>query len=332
MLESNGPENTKDPETGSRSTPDAGAAQEPMLAAMPEPPKEAPRETVGDILRKERITRRIAVETIAKDLRLNVRYIKSLEANQYDALPADPYVRVYLRSIAKYLMLDPEAVMKKFYEEQGVPPDSYQKNTQTKIDIKRVEKETSYTPWIVVGAVIVLLAGISLISNKMGWNKSASPSTAAIASAAGKAKPDSAAAADSAVAESSASDSAAGDTIHALPPDSGAITAVEESLAKEGIDPITVEITIQRDSSWIQVFSDGQSWKNTLKAGAYRKFVARDSINVHVGNNGVVRYLLNGKPMPRFPERDLLMFRIDRSGKPIKWSKEKWENAFKGRL
>ena len=51
---------------------------------------------VGDTLRKERITRRITVDTIAKDLKLNVKYIKALEGNDYKSLPADPYVRVYL--------------------------------------------------------------------------------------------------------------------------------------------------------------------------------------------------------------------------------------------
>ena len=66
---------------------------------------------VGDILRKERITRRIALETIAKDLKLNVRYVRSLESNDYNDRPADPYIRVYLRSLAKYLLLDSEAIL-----------------------------------------------------------------------------------------------------------------------------------------------------------------------------------------------------------------------------
>ena len=76
-------------------------------------PPEDSKDRVGDILRKERITRRITVETIAKDLKLNVKYIKALEASEYEALPADPYVRVYLRSLAKYLTLDPEDILKK---------------------------------------------------------------------------------------------------------------------------------------------------------------------------------------------------------------------------
>ena len=90
------------------------------------------RDRVGDILRKERITRRITVETIAKDLKLNVKYIKALEASEYEALPADPYVRVYLRSLAKYLSMDSEEILKKFYTERGM---SIEKETSSKISV-----------------------------------------------------------------------------------------------------------------------------------------------------------------------------------------------------
>ena len=44
-------------------------------------------------------------------------------------------------------------------------------------------------------------------------------------------------------------------------------------------------------------FSDGISWKNSLRPGQLRKFTARDSFNVHVGNNRLLDYSLNGKPL-----------------------------------
>ena len=114
-------------------------------------------ERVGDLIRKERVTRRIALETIAKDLKLNVKYIKALEANEYNALPADPYIRVYFRSLAKYLMLDPEEILKRFYEERGIPPEIYQKETTSKISISEMETERSFTPWLIIFIVIAVL-------------------------------------------------------------------------------------------------------------------------------------------------------------------------------
>ena len=320
------------------SMPSANADAAPRPAAAPAPasgpvaqpaPGPAARETVGDLLRKERVTKRIAVETIAKDLRLNARYIKLLEANQCDALPADPYVRVYVRSIAKYLMLDPEAVLKRFYEEKGVPPEAYQKTTATKIDVSSVKPEKSYTTPLIVGAIIVGLAIISLVSGRMGWNKPSATAQKAPVPAAAR----DAAAPRPAVAPDTALDSAvAGDSVHALPPDSGAVSAAEVTMAKEGIEPVLLEIRIAGDSSWAQIFTDGNSWKNTLKKGQSHRFAARDSLNVHIGNNSAVAYLLNGKAMTRFADQDVLIFKIDRSGRAVKWTIEKWQSVFKGRL
>jgi len=124
---------------------------------------------VGDILRKERITRRIALETIAKDLKLNVKYIKALEANEYNALPAEPYIRVYFRSLAKYLMLDPEEILKRFYEERGIPAEAYSKDTSSKITISMVERERPYMPWFIIVGFIAVLAVFSFVAKKAGW-------------------------------------------------------------------------------------------------------------------------------------------------------------------
>ncbi len=136
---------------------------EPSGQAKSEPQNER----VGDILRKERITRRIALETIAKDLKLNVRYVRSLEANDYNDLPADPYIRG-LRSLAKYLLLDSEAILKKFYEERGIHDEKLRKGSDTQIAITMVEKEKkmSVKPWMIIVGVILLLALISLFANR----------------------------------------------------------------------------------------------------------------------------------------------------------------------
>jgi len=85
---------------------------------------------VGDILRKERITRRITVETIAKDLKLNVNYIKALESSEYELLPAEPYIRVYLKSLTKYLSLDSESILQQFHKERGIAGSEYRKITK----------------------------------------------------------------------------------------------------------------------------------------------------------------------------------------------------------
>ena len=125
------------------------------------------KDKVGDILRKERLTRRIAVETIARDLKLNVAYIKALEASEYESLPADPYVRVYIKSLTKYLSLDSDAIMKEFYRERGLIADEADP-AATKIDVSVQIHEKNHTP-IVIAALVVVLAVFAFIANQKGW-------------------------------------------------------------------------------------------------------------------------------------------------------------------
>ncbi|MDR3013423.1 MAG: helix-turn-helix domain-containing protein [Chitinispirillales bacterium] len=120
---------------------------------------------VGDVLRKERLTRRITIETIAKDLKLNAGYLKALEASDYSSLPADPYIRVYIKSLTKYLSLDTEVIMKQFYKEQGVIEDDKAAN-KIVISVQKQEKN----PTIVVAVALILIFVIfAFIANQRGW-------------------------------------------------------------------------------------------------------------------------------------------------------------------
>jgi len=130
--------------------------------------KDAGKDKVGDILRKERLSRRITIETIAKDLKLNIGYVKALEASDYDSLPPDPYVRVYIRSLTKYLSLDAEIILKEFYKERGLIADDTLQAQASKIDVS-VQRQDKNPAVIVVAALIVVLAVFAFIANKKGW-------------------------------------------------------------------------------------------------------------------------------------------------------------------
>ena len=294
--------------------------------------QDASKDRVGDIIRKERITRRITVETIAKDLKLNVKYIKSLEASEYEALPADPYIRVYFRSLAKYLSLDSEEILKKFYEERGMSPDHINKDTSSKIVISVKEKESKNNPTLIITiALIVALAGFSFFANKKGWI-SAPQSILKTADSS----------ATSPAASDSINDSILDDSLFSGAPvqiadsasmktiDSGKKTdSLSKVLSKSGAMKLRIEAL--SDSVWAQVFSDGQSWKSTIINGSPREFAAKDSFNVHIASNPNVKYFLNGKPL-RVKGNGVVFFKVDSAGSPIPWGNTRWTNTFKGRL
>jgi cytoskeletal protein RodZ len=302
---------------------------------------------VGDILRKERITRRIALETIAKDLKLNVKYIKALEANDYSGLPADPYVRVYFRSIAKYLLLDPEEILKRFYDERGIPPEAYKKDKNSKLTISLVENKRSNRPLVIIIAVIVGLAAFSFIAKRFGWITSASTEQTADGQAGKKQRSENDArgttGADS--AEDSligaliphhetapvAAPAAASSVAPAITPVTGGAADKKQIAVSDTIKQLSLEIKAIKDSVWVQIFFDGQSWKKYLYANQSKKFTARDSFNVHVGNNSLLRYTFNNKPLT-INVSDVAVFKLSRSGpNPDMWNLAKWASVFKNR-
>lgn len=282
--------------------------------------QEPSKDRVGDILRKERITRRITVETIAKDLKLNVKYIKSLEASEYESLPADPYVRVYLRSLAKYLSLDPESILKQFYSERGLSSET--KRETTKITITMKEKETKSPMLLIAVSLILLLAIFSFVANRKGWISPGSKATTQKSTTPVK----------TATADSASVDSLS-DTLGLVQAASSSDSSVTKNVidsAKSNVDLLHLHVEVIRDSAWVQVFSDGLSWKNVISQKLSKEFTARDSFNVHAGNNTIVKFRLNGQPL-KVKGNGVVAFKLDKSGIPTVWSNSRWNSTFRDR-
>jgi cytoskeletal protein RodZ len=288
---------------------------------------EQQKDKVGDIIRKERVTRRITIETIAKDLKLNAKYIKALESNEYDSLPADPYVRVYLRSLAKYLSLNPEEILQKFYDERGLGSEHYKRESTAKIKVSMKEKEESRSPLLITALILIaILIAFSFIASKKGWINTSSGKILTVPNK---------------VAPSPVkSDSLADDSLFSGAPVQVADSAeMKEAETAEPVTtpiadttrPLRLKLEVTGDSVWIQVFSDGKSWKNVVYKDQSRDFSALDSFNVHVGNNSLVKYSLNGKPLKIYGV-GVVAFKCDGSLKPSVWTLSRWNSIFKDRL
>ena len=293
-----------------------------------QPQQDQPKDKVGDILHKERVTRRITIETIAKDLKLNIKYIKAIESNSFNDLPADPYVRVYLRSIATYLMLDPEDILRKFFEDRGLPyaEDKTARPDKIKIIIENnIEKHSS--SWIIIIIVIAILALLSVVPKKMGWLSSTPEKEAPIPAVINTSKE---------MREIEVSDTTENieekveDTLSENESENSNKESEEFTSIKTSDDTLKLVMNAIRDSVWVQVFYDGESWKNFLKPGIPRIFNAKDSINLHVGNNSIMTYRLNGKKIS-LGGGGVKIFKFDHNGVDL-WKKSKWNSVFKGRL
>lgn len=76
--------------------------------------------TLGEKLSKLRTDFRMSLSDVSKATRIQVKYLELLESGVYDKLPADVYVRGFLRSYARYLNIDEQALVKLYERERNI--------------------------------------------------------------------------------------------------------------------------------------------------------------------------------------------------------------------
>src|SRR5262245_34263106 len=73
-----------------------------------------PHPGLGEYLRSEREKRNITIEQVASATKISLKLLHSLENDNYDALPAKPFVRGFVTSYVRYVGLDYREVLARF--------------------------------------------------------------------------------------------------------------------------------------------------------------------------------------------------------------------------
>ncbi|MEB2312018.1 MAG: helix-turn-helix transcriptional regulator [Sorangiineae bacterium] len=71
-------------------------------------------ETVGQYLRRQREERRMSVEEISRATRVPMSSVERIEADQFDELPGEVFVRGFLKSYARSLGVEPDEVLARY--------------------------------------------------------------------------------------------------------------------------------------------------------------------------------------------------------------------------
>ena len=105
-------------------------AAEPLVAE----PLVAEPESFGTWLRRQREVREIDLREIADSSKVSMSYLRALEEDRFEVLPAPVFAKGFLRQYARYVGLDPEEVVN-FYvsacrsaegeQELVAPPPGY---------------------------------------------------------------------------------------------------------------------------------------------------------------------------------------------------------------
>jgi cytoskeletal protein RodZ len=112
----------------------------------------------GNILRKEREKQKKSLSEIARSLHINMEYMKSIEEDNYDDLPAEVFTKAYLRLYAEKLRLDSDEIL-----------SLYKNQYETGIGESPIEKEITPDRNIMSGkpALLIILIAAALIAGIM---------------------------------------------------------------------------------------------------------------------------------------------------------------------
>ncbi|MBD3279378.1 MAG: hypothetical protein GF390_01560 [Candidatus Pacebacteria bacterium] len=78
--------------------------------------------TIGEILQEERQFHRLSLPELAKKSRIRLEYLRALEKNQFDQLPAATFVKGYIKTYARLFGFDHQpllALLRRDYKESA---------------------------------------------------------------------------------------------------------------------------------------------------------------------------------------------------------------------
>jgi transcriptional regulator with XRE-family HTH domain len=73
--------------------------------------------SVGLELKTARLAKKITLETISKKTKIPVKYLESLEQDQFDVFPSQVYAKSFIRAYSKVIGLDPSVMTRQFNAE-----------------------------------------------------------------------------------------------------------------------------------------------------------------------------------------------------------------------
>ena len=110
----------------------------------------------GSRLKKARVEKKLEVEDVAGRLRLHVRTIQSIEADDYEHLPAPTFVRGYLRGYARIVDLPADSIVNA-YDENDFGPPPLVPDISSREETKSTDFPVRLATYAVIGVLVLLV-------------------------------------------------------------------------------------------------------------------------------------------------------------------------------
>jgi cytoskeleton protein RodZ len=218
----------------------------------------------GERLKREREMREVSMDELTKATRISVRFIEALENEDWERLPGGVFGHGFVRTIARYLGLDEEALLGEY--------DLARSEKSPAAVAKPEERIPSPPKWFPVAAVLVLfliVAGL-FYAGRYGWRLYLAHRHANLSS------------------------------LTSLPsrPAPLDISNSSTSAAPSAVSPLDLSVSTSAVTR-VRVLADDNLLLDTeLRAGETRHFSANRQFEVSAGDSSAVLLELNGQAMP----------------------------------
>ncbi len=118
--------------------------------------------TLGEKLKKIRGEKRISLNEVSRTTKIRLEYLEYLEAGNYQKLPADVYVRGFLKSYADFLLLDERILIKLYEKEKGIKKNLEKGKNDSQKKIKK--KAINISIFIFTPKKIILFLALALVA------------------------------------------------------------------------------------------------------------------------------------------------------------------------
>lgn len=117
--------------------------------------------TLGEKMKRARNEKRITLSEISKNTKIQMEYLESLESGDYKALPADVYVRGFIKSFAEYVGINDEYLIKSFNKEKSIQKN-IQGNEKKELNSKHVNLSRFYFNPKLISVILISLFFLGL--------------------------------------------------------------------------------------------------------------------------------------------------------------------------
>jgi hypothetical protein len=222
---------------------------------------------VGEALRSGRVGAKLSLEDVSAATRISVRFLKAIEAEEFDVLPGLIFTRNFVKQYAAVLKLDPGpllSMLPRFDLDAAPMPQAHDRPKKSWWD-SRWNSALGPVAWTLLacGAAVGAYMHFSLPARRMA----ARFTTVQAAPAHEASKP--------------------------VP------VPVTPQPPPAALDSHPVQVAIRaKEDAWVQATADGKTlFATLLKAGETRPVDADGWVKIRTGNAGGIDLSLNGRPL-----------------------------------